>query len=230
MDPAPIPDWSEPPNWPRLPIRECGEPLVALCDSERLAVRPVYADLKIPGAPTTLFVRAGVRDRLLDAAARLPDGLALCVADGWRPVAVQQWLWDDYAATVRRERPELSGDALTEVVRQFVALPDPDPTCPPPHRTGAAVDVYLIDARTHRRIACGSPFDGPGPRAATRWYETRPRAPFTERRRILFHAMAAAGFANYLAEWWHYEWGNQRWANVVGADHAVYGTPPEEPQ
>jgi hypothetical protein len=48
----PIPPLSEPPNWARLPIVECGEPLVPLVDSERLRTRSLYAEMKIPDAPT----------------------------------------------------------------------------------------------------------------------------------------------------------------------------------
>ena len=42
-------------------------------------------------------------------------------------------------------------------------------------------------------------------------------------RRILYWAMARAGFVNHPEEWWHYSWGDQAWAAQTGADAALYG-------
>jgi D-alanyl-D-alanine dipeptidase len=59
-------------------------------------------------------------------------------------------------------------------------------------------------------------------------------------RLILIRAMEAAGFTNYLGEWWHWSYGDQGWALRVGSPNAFYGpvtvddaenlmTPKEEP-
>ncbi|MBC8101799.1 MAG: M15 family metallopeptidase [Cytophagales bacterium] len=223
----PIPPLSEPPNWGRLPIAECAEPLVPLVTAGRLRIRALYAEQGIPGAPATVWVRAGVWERLHQALATLPQGVALTVFDGYRPLAVQQWLWDDFSARIRRERPGLSREALDAVVRQFVALPQADPLAPPPHRTGGAVDVYLVDTAANVPLPMGTDADEAAPASATGWFETHPQEPFTSNRRLLFHAMIGAGFANYLGEWWHYEYGNQRWANATGAPAAIYGIAPD---
>lgn len=222
-NPAPIPLLSEPPNWARLPILDCGEPLAALANTERLQAHSLYAELKIPGAPTVVTVRAGVRDRLIAAGDLLPPGIALVVFDGFRPLVVQQWLWDDFSARIRAENPGFSDDAVGESVRQFVAFPETDPLAPPPHRTGGAVDVYLIATATGVPLPMGTEADEITPAARTRWFEDHPEEPFTTNRRLLFHAMTGAGFTNYLGEWWHFDWGNQRWANASGVDKALYG-------
>lgn len=223
-----IPPLTEPPNWRRLPIDECGEPLVPLpTDNPRLRPRALYAERGIPNAPTTVWVRAGVAARLHRAAALLPEGIALVVFDGFRPLSVQQWLWDDFSGRVARERPELSEEARGNIVRQFVALPQADPAAPPPHRSGGAVDVYLLDSASGAPLPMGTEPDEVAPASATRYFEERPEAPFTQNRRLLFHTLTAAGFANYLGEWWHYDYGNQRWANVTGAPAALYGAATE---
>ena len=223
QNPPPIPPLSEPPNWARLPIAECGEPLVPVTESERLRTRSLYAEMKIPDAPTVLTVRAGVRDRLIAASDSLPEGVALVVFDGFRPLAVQQWLWDDFSAQIRANNPGFSNDEVGAAVRQFVAFPEADPLAPPPHRTGGAVDVYLIDSTTGEMFPMGTEADEVAPESVTRWFEEHPIEPFTTNRRLLFHAMIDAGFTNYRGEWWHFDYGNQRWANVSGAGTALYG-------
>jgi zinc D-Ala-D-Ala dipeptidase len=227
---APIPHVVEPPDWGRLPIVENREPLVALEPTDRLRVRALYAEQGIPGAPTTTLVRAGVRDRLLRAAAALPEGVALVVFDGYRPLRVQQFLWDDFRARLAVAHPEYDDAALDRACGQFVARPVADPLRPPPHRTGGAVDAYLIDAATGAELPMGTEADEVAPASGTRYFEEQPQEPFTGNRRTLYHAMTqAGGFANYPGEWWHFDFGNQRWANILGAPHALYGLPAAEP-
>ena len=42
-------------------------------------------------------------------------------------------------------------------------------------------------------------------------------------RRLLYWVMTEAGFANNPTEWWHYSWGDQLWARLMGRPHAHYG-------
>ena len=42
-------------------------------------------------------------------------------------------------------------------------------------------------------------------------------------RRILITAMSAAGFTNYLGEWWHWSYGDSAWAVRIGRHTAIYG-------
>jgi type 1 glutamine amidotransferase len=124
--------------------------------------------------------------------------------------------------------PNWTNEQIDLAVRQFVAAPAANPACPPPHRTGGAVDVFLVDASTGPEPAMGTAPDEVSPASATRWFEEHMQEPFTTHRRLLFHAMTGTGFTNYRGEWWHYDFGNQRWANITGADYAIYGAAPEE--
>ena len=229
LAPRPIPAILEPANWGRLPILDNGEPLVDMASSERIRCASIYADAKIPGASEIIRLRAGVAARLDRAARALPEPLALCVADGYRPLCVQAFLWDLVAADLSRRDPTLLGDELANAVGRFVASPVADPLRPPPHRTGGAVDVSLIERATGAIVPMGTALDETVAESRTNHFERHPSEPFTTNRRILFHALTDAGFANYSGEWWHFDFGNQRWANVVGAPHAVYGLPPNEP-
>jgi zinc D-Ala-D-Ala dipeptidase len=196
----------------------------------RVYTDSLYLRMEIPGASPVITVRAGIRDRLFAAATRLPDGIALLIFDGYRPLAIQKYLYDYFGAEIAAARPDLTGDALTAAIREFVAAPNADPACPPPHRTGGAVDVYLIDEATGGPLPMGTEPDSTEPASATRWFEEHPQEPFTTNRRTLFHAMTASGFTNYRGEWWHYDYGNQRWANCSGAPYAVYGIADERPE
>ncbi len=73
----------------------------------------------------------------------------------------------------------------------------------------------------------GTGYDEVTPASAARYFEEHPAEPFTTNRRLLFHALAGAGFTGYRGEWWHYDWGNQRWANCSKAPFALYGIAPE---
>jgi len=118
---------------------------------------------------------------------------------------------------------------LTEHVGRYVARPTADPLAPPPHRSGGAVDVVLFRRTDGQPIDCGTPFDAPLAASATRHYEPEGADPeHRSARRTLFHAMEDAGFANYPGEWWHFDLGNQRWANLRGLACARHGIPVDE--
>lgn len=223
----PIPPLFEPPNWARLSIVESEEPLVPLSTEEdNLYLRPIYAEQGIPDAPTIIEVRTGVRERLRQAARALPPEIGLLVFDGYRPLTVQQYLWDYYGAQIAAANPGMGAEELMQRLMEFVASPNADPRCPPPHRTGGAVDVYLIDKATGNPLPMGTEPDEASPASVTRHFEEHPQEPFTSNRRLLFHAMVNAGFSNYYGEWWHYDYGNQRWANCMAVEDAIYGIPP----
>lgn len=227
-DYPPIPPLREPSEpWTRLPIADNGELLVPVV-GERIIAKPLYAELGIAGAPTTISVRAGVLVRLRAAARSLPDGVSLVVFDGFRPLTVQRHLYKTFAAQIVAEFPSLSAEEQMRRVHAFVAAPNTSPTAPPPHRTGGAVDVYFCDAQTGAPLPMGTMADEISPKSVTNWFEMYSEEPYTTNRRSLFFAMTSAGFTNYSGEWWHYDFGNQRWANIVNEPNAIYGVPRED--
>ncbi|GGJ04160.1 D-alanyl-D-alanine dipeptidase [Alicyclobacillus cellulosilyticus] len=222
--PAPIPPLRSVDGFRDVPIAECGEPLRPIPAAEKLRTHPVYWARGIPGAEATLWAREGVIARLLHAAAALPDGIALVVFDAWRPLAVQQYLFDEFAARLA-QRTGLTGEALARAVARYVSVPSRDPRHPSAHATGGAVDVGLCTT-DGRLLHLGTAFDAFVPEAATRWLEEHAQSEAERQqrdlRRILFHAMTKAGFTNYPDEWWHYDYGNQFYGRVRGVP-AMYG-------
>jgi D-alanyl-D-alanine dipeptidase len=226
--------------WNPIPIIDNGEPLETLpAWLQRIEPHP-YQALGAPygcsGCPFRL--RRGVIERLALAAAALGSeapGWRLAVFDAWRPIPVQRFMVahaidEEYRA--RGLDPGRAGSALQEVVQdvgRFWAPPSEDPAMPPPHSTGAAVDLTLADA-SGTLLSMGGAIDAIGavsePEHHAAAAEADPdgeAARWHERRQLLRRVMAAAGFVQHPNEWWHFSHGDQLWAWRSGAPEAMYG-------
>ena len=212
--------------------RECGEPLVAMTSvvSQAIRCRPQYRLRGVPHSLDCCYCRQGVASKLAQMSDGLRrSGLTLIIWDAWRPVAVQKALYDAYKERLRHEHPDASEDELDARTQRFVAFPSRDPARPSPHLTGGALDVTLGDAQGDA-LPMGTGFDDFSDGAMTRYYEalqeqrplTQPELEFLRHRRLLVHLMAQAGFMNYPEEWWHYDFGNRRWAAQT-AQPEIYG-------
>ena len=220
--------------WSPIPIEECGEPLQDL-PREFLRMEPhPYMALGAPyGASGNPFqLRQGVVQRLLKAQQRLSDhdpSLRLSIFDAWRPIAVQAFMVEHSIADLCRERGVelMSGDAFDRVVAdvgRFWAAPSRDPATPPPHSTGAAVDLTLSSSEG-TPLEMGGEIDAIGAISEPEHYagqEDPDARCWHQRRQLLADVMDASGFAQHPNEWWHYSFGDQLWAWRKGAPVAVY--------
>ena len=220
--------------WSPIPIEECGEPLQDL-PREFLRMEPhPYMALGAPyGASGNPFqLRQGVVQRLLKAQQRLSDhdpSLRLIIFDAWRPIAVQAFMVEHSIADLCRERGVelMSGDAFDRVVAdvgRFWAAPSRDPATPPPHSTGAAVDLTLSSSEG-TPLEMGGEIDAIGAISEPEHYagqEDPDARCWHQRRQLLADVMDASGFAQHPNEWWHYSFGDQLWAWRKGAPVAVY--------
>ena len=220
--------------WSPIPIEECGEPMQALPPALlRMEPHP-YMALGAPyGASGTPFkLRLGVVQRLLDAQQQLVEhdpSLRLSIFDAWRPIAVQAFMVDHSIAELCRERgvEVRSGDAFDQVVAdvgRFWAAPSRDPMTPPPHSTGAAVDLTLSSS-DGTPLAMGGEIDAIGAVSEPQHYAGREDSDaqrWHQRRQLLADVMEASGFAQHPNEWWHYSFGDQLWAWRRGAAVAIY--------
>ena len=220
--------------WSSIPIEDCGEPLQALPPALlRMEPHP-YMALGAPygtsGNPFQL--RLGVVQRLLDAQQRLIEhdpSLRLSIFDAWRPIAVQAFMVDHSIAELCRDRgvEVRSGDAFDQVladVGRFWAAPSRDPATPPPHSTGAAVDLTLSSS-DGTLLAMGGEIDAIGAVSEPQHYAGREDSEarrWHQRRQLLAEVMGSAGFVQHPNEWWHYSFGDQLWAWRKDAAVAVY--------
>ncbi len=221
----------------RLPIVECGEPLVPIpAEDFLLTSPPPYAAFGADyGNSSPWLLRAGVLERLHQAqkllAARHP-GWCLKLFDAYRPNAVQAFM-------VGHEFLHLSGGRLPAAVQEperaelwertyrIWAEPSEDPATPPPHSTGAALDLTLADSHGEE-IPMGSPIDENSDRSNPDYFAGRDTR-FHANRQELLEVMTAAGFRRHPFEWWHFSVGDQMWVwqtrqeTPTGQEVARYG-------
>ncbi|GAL22499.1 D-alanyl-D-alanine dipeptidase [Vibrio maritimus] len=216
-----IPVWE---TLERIAIDECGERLVPLSLSDDIVSYPAYYKMGIKYAVQECFVRESVFDKLLVVARSLPDGIRLVVLDGWRPIHVQEYLYETLINQLKRApiHAEKSLSELSLIARTLVSPPSTNANCPSPHQTGGSVDVTLCDS-DGRLLDMGTQFDENSLRSWSSALEDSPETDQAQNRRLLYNAMIEAGFTNLPSEWWHYDYGNQMWANYTGRNKAIYG-------
>jgi D-alanyl-D-alanine dipeptidase len=195
---APIPHLVEPDLMPHSPAAEHGD--LVRVTAPRVTDAAAYHWAGLPDAVRHSHTRPEVADRVASAARRLPDGFGLAIFDAWRPLSVQQILFEAAYAD-----PALPPG--------FVTPPSLDPNLVPPHNTGGTVDVTLT--WRGKPLALGTPFDDFTDRAHTRALEGT-LDPSRNLRRVLYWTMRSVGFVVIHNEWWHYEYGTRRWAAITG--------------
>jgi len=122
------------------------------------------------------------------------------------------------------EHPDWSETRLTRYVNRFTA--PMNARVPPPHTTGAAIDLVLTD-EAGTELDHTSPLDPHDPRCFA--FDAPGLGAEAQRTRgILAEALLAAGITNYPSEYWHWSYGDQGWAYRGDHAHALYGavTPP----
>lgn len=210
----------------QVAINDCHEPLVEIPSNIFAFVTPhPYQKL---GAPyqdkSPFYVREGVLDRLIHANQTLQQsrpGWRIQIFDAYRPVAVQQFMVDYTFAELMNAKglnsTTLNATQREEIwqqVYQFWAMPNLDPSMPPPHSTGGAIDVTLID-ETGNAIDMGSEIDEISARSFPDYFADVQEHLYHEHRQILDFAMRSAGFVRHWNEWWHFSYGDQIWAWIM---------------
>jgi D-alanyl-D-alanine dipeptidase len=141
------------------------------------------------------------------------------ILDAYRPIAVQQALWDHYRAQFRAEMPDLTEEELDMHTRTCVSMPSYDVLQPSIHNTGGAVDLTIIGP-DGEPLDMGTTFDAFSDATWTDYFETEDILA-RKNRRMLYNVMTAAGFTNLPSEWWHYDYGDNMWAQLTGSK-AIY--------
>jgi len=210
-------------------IVECGENLVPI-PLEIFAVENPHPYVKL-GAPYNIgspyFLRETVLSKLQEAQNLLQispqSAWQIQIFDAYRPIAVQQFMVD-YAFKSILQANNLTSDSplltpakrseIQEQVDQFWAVPSLDPATPPPHSTGAAVDITLVTA-TGEIVDMGSPIDEISERSHPNYFTNSTDdqgKKYHKHRQILAGVMKKVGFQQHQNEWWHFSYGDQMWA------------------
>ncbi len=210
----------------QIPILECEELLVPI-PLELFAVESPHPYQRLGanyGERSPYHLRQSVLNSLIQAQAQLQHyhpNWHIQIFDAYRPVAVQQFMVEyTFYQVVQAQGhtlPELLEDqrqAIWEQVYQIWAVPSLDPATPPPHSTGAAVDVTLVDS-TGKTVNMGSAIDELSARSHPNYFaaSTNPvEQQYHANRQMLWDVMRGSGFQRHPGEWWHFCLGDQMWA------------------
>jgi len=232
--------------WNNIKINECKEPLISIPKTIfRLTPHP-YMTLGAPyltGADPWVL-RKSVLKRLIHAQKYLSEinpQLQLALFDAWRPISVQKFMFDyTVQKTCKSKGIDINNlsfngriDNVIDEVSRFWAKPSYDPLTPPPHSTGAAIDLTLADINC-KPLDLGGDIDFIGPESSPNFYKRESFGTldselnvFHRRRTLLFSVMNQAGFVQHPNEWWHFSYGDQLWSWLNNKESAIYGVAPE---
>ncbi|PCI24322.1 MAG: D-alanyl-D-alanine dipeptidase [SAR324 cluster bacterium] len=204
-----------------IPVFDCNEPLVEM--KECYLTQATKAALRI--SKSTL-VRETVREKLQEAQQLLPKGLQIRLYEGYRSLEQQEIEFCEKLAIVQKDNPELSPEeAFIETTKLVSPIHNLDgSTNIPPHSTGAAVDIEIIDNQG-TLLDFGMEIEN--------WAVVTPSLCETgckeisseaqTNRDLLFQVMTRVGFVNYYTEWWHFSYGDKYWAFQLRQKNAIYG-------
>jgi len=226
-----------------IPIIECGEKLVNIPDTFAFTNPHVYMSLGATyGDLSPFYIRAGVLERLDLALINLQTNLQIqCpnwrikIFDAYRPVAVQEFMVNYTKLQLAQElnldiSDRIQEQELMQKVYKFWAVPSLDPATPPPHSTGAAIDVTLVDGNDCE-VDMGGDIDEISDRSHPNYYQLAQdpeKKRFHHNRYLLSNCMTSAGFQQHPNEWWHFSYGDQMWCylgklNIENSAIAYYG-------
>lgn len=196
-----------------IPVEECGDPLVDCQGVLRVDER------RSDAAGYWAHLRAGVLERLVRAEKLLPDGWRWLLVEGYRPPTLQQSIFDNYTATLRKLRPDASEADLRIAATRWVA-----PLETAGHCAGGAIDLTVCTA-DGAEVDMGSPEAATPEESNGACYTLAPGLPVAARqnRALMIEALTAVGMVNYPTEWWHWSYGDRYWAYRTNAATAIYG-------
>lgn len=220
-------------HWRRfVSIEDCGEALEEIPEDVIPRVSPhPYQSANAPyGEHSPYFARRSVVERLKsaqDMLSRLRPGFKIQLFDAYRPIEVQAYMVNyEMERLAREDGVEPAGLDETGKKKYFNqvytiwAKPTDDPKTPPPHSTGSAVDVQILEA-DGKTLDMGSNIDGIGSSAFPNYFRNAPDVRMRkchDNRELLLSVMSAQGFRRLPYEWWHFSYGDQMWALLEWLD------------
>ncbi len=207
-----------------IPIHENKEPMIDLREQQLIQYGP---SPEIDNNQCYTYLRSGLYELLCKAQERLPDGLRLCVYEGWRSLELQQKLFDDRFNVLKKDFSNWTYEKLfwetCRLVSPVILLDGSRNVFP--HSTGGAVDIYLIDQDDNlidMGLSVANWFDDiDGGLSVTDSVKISPLT--LKNRQLMSQALTAVGLVNYPNEYWHWSYGDRYWAYITHNSTAFYG-------
>lgn len=211
-------------------------PLLSLAEPHpHLSIGAIY------GEYSPFYVRKGVLERLNRASRYLSieqPGCRLFIYDAYRPLSVQRFMIDyEFSRLVLERKIDIKTldkaghQSIMNEVLTVWAEPDTNVYSPPPHSTGAAIDLTIID-EAGGSLDMGSEIDAIGAVSLPNYFANsvvERELIFHSNRELLNQVMRRAGFHRLPHEWWHFSYGDQMWAMLEWLQHpekdffSIYG-------
>lgn len=203
-----------------ISIKENGENLVDIeryFRQKKISIK-IELDWEKKDIPKCL-VRHSIARKLVIVSRKLQKinpNFILKIVDGYRPIRLQKKLFKSIYSDMLNKNKNLSKQKLYLEVTKFIA----DPKNNPPHSTGGAVDVTIVNKKNGKDINMGNKINSISSKSQTFTISINDNA--RKNRRLLFNLMTSAGFVNVPTEWWHYSYGDQYWAAFYGKRYAKF--------
>ena len=135
----------------------------------------------------------------------------IVMLDGHRPMEIQKAKFKETYERISPSMPNASEMEILEECHKQIAVPEVSG-----HPTGGAVDL-LIKGLDFGTGYCD--WD-----AGKKLYYASPEISKTAKRnrKLLRKAMIKQGFLQYMAEWWHFSYGDKEWAFAKKRKKALY--------
>jgi zinc D-Ala-D-Ala dipeptidase len=200
----------------QIAIQECGEEIV---DIETMIPDMKVSDRHSDNNPYLNKIRKTVAEKLLIASQSLPKGYQFMLTEGFRPISVQKMIFESYSKKLGTLYPNWSSAKIKIEATKYVAPPD----TVPPHSTGGAFDITILDGDGNE-LDMGTEVDDKPHKTENRTYtaSTKISAKARANRNLLIKILSEAGFANYDTEWWHWSYGDRYWAHKTKKAFALY--------
>ncbi len=206
-------------------IIDNNEPMIDLTNQTAIAIGP---SPEIPNNRDYTKIRKTVYEKLMLAQTLLPKGIYFCLYEGYRSLSLQKILFNTRLEIVRKEYPHWSPDDIfTEATKIISPIINQDGTNNiPPHSTGGAIDVYLINDKGESLDMGIHPKDwqedNDGSLSLTASTFISDEA--QKNRSLMSSVLEKVDFVNYPTEYWHWSYGDRYWAYHKNEARAIYGS------
>lgn len=168
-----------------------------------------------------ISVRQKTLERLCEAQRLFGSHAKIVIKAAYRPISVQRDVFEAELKIAKQVHPGWSDQQVREYLLEYVTDPD---IYLPPHASGGTVDIILLNPSTNKVLDMGVPVNTIDDRSwvtNTRGLNQQQK----DNRDLIRQTMLQAGFANLASEWWHYSYGDQRWAVFYNKAQALYSSP-----
>lgn len=185
------------------------EELVKLKSRKKLSILPFYKRI---GFEYPVYVRKSVADKLYNVADTLPNEYYLQIDSGYRTLKSQKQIWLERFKQFSKQNPSLTDREVSELTDKLVYNPKHGT---PPHTTGGAVDVSLLD-NNKKEINLSEPFHNFYDEPQLKSNKISEQAQIL--RLTLNEMMLKYGFAPHPKEYWHFSYGDKIWAEYCNKE------------